>query len=120
MLSYSTGEGTGVTSSSGIFIMIRMIIWSLVFVALSASPLLAIDDYKLGPDSQRHEGVPQGKVTKLSWSNSKIFPDTQRDWWIYVPAQYDGKTPACVMVFQDGGGYVSETGTYRVPIVFDN
>ena len=24
---------------------------------------------------------------------------------LIVPAQYDGKTPACVMVFQDGEGY---------------
>jgi len=89
------------------------------FALLTASTF-AIDDYKLGPDSQRHEGVPHGKVTKLSWNDSKIFPQTTRDWWIYVPAEYDGKTPAAVMVFQDGGGYVSETGTYRVPIVFDN
>ena len=29
------------------------------------------------------------------------------------PAQYDGKEPACVMVFQDGGGYVESQG--RVP-----
>ena len=65
-------------------------------------------------------GVPQGKVTKLSWSTSKVFPGTTRDWWIYVPAQYDARTPACVMVFQDGSGYVSETGAQRLPIVFDN
>ena len=38
----------------------------------------------------------------------------------YVPAQYDGNTPACVMIFQDGSGYVNETGPHRVPIVFDN
>jgi enterochelin esterase family protein len=49
-----------------------------------------------------------------------IFPGTVRDYWVYVPAQYDGKTPACVMVFQDGKGYVDEKGSFRVPIVFDN
>jgi enterochelin esterase family protein len=38
-----------------------------------------------------------------------------------VPAQYDPKTPACVMVFNDGGGYVStDKGDFRVPTVFDN
>ena len=79
------------------------------------------DQYELGPDSlARHPGTPVGKVEKLEWNDSKIFPNTHRDWWIYVPAQYDGTQPACLMVFQDGGGMVSETGSYRVPIVFDN
>jgi enterochelin esterase-like enzyme len=77
------------------------------------------DDYPLGPDSQRHEGVPRGEVTKHSWT-SKVFPDTVRDYWVYVPKQYDPAKPACVMVFQDGAGYVNEQGLFRVPIVFDN
>jgi enterochelin esterase-like enzyme len=82
--------------------------------------LRAADDYKLGPDSeQRHPGVPEGKVTKHHWA-SRIFPGTERDYWVYVPAQYDGKTPACVMVFQDGGGFVNEKGQFRVPVVLDN
>ncbi|HXJ39644.1 MAG TPA: SMP-30/gluconolactonase/LRE family protein, partial [Bryobacteraceae bacterium] len=37
-----------------------------------------------------------------------------------VPAQYDGSKPACVMVYQDGAGYVSETGGSRATIVMDN
>jgi enterochelin esterase family protein len=83
-------------------------------------PLLgAADDYKLGPDSQEQSDVPHGKVTKHSWT-STIFPGTVRDYWIYVPAQYDAKQPACVMVFQDGGGYVNPKGQFRVPVVFDN
>jgi enterochelin esterase family protein len=81
--------------------------------------LQAADDYKLGPDSEVQPGVPKGKVTKHSWS-SKIFDGTVRDYWIYVPAQYDGQQPACVMVFQDGGAYVNEKGQFRVPTVFDN
>ncbi|HZT82708.1 MAG TPA: alpha/beta hydrolase-fold protein [Gemmataceae bacterium] len=79
----------------------------------------AADDYKLGPDSMEHDGVPKGKVAKYTWK-SEIFPGTVRDWWIYVPAQYDPKQPACVMVFQDGGGYVNPKGQFRVPTVFDN
>jgi enterochelin esterase family protein len=79
----------------------------------------AADDYKLGPDSQPHEGVPQGEVTKHTWTSS-IFPGTVRDYWVYVPKQYDGTTPACVMVFQDGEWYQSRTGQWRVPVVFDN
>jgi enterochelin esterase-like enzyme len=36
-----------------------------------------------------------------------------------VPSGF-GDKPACVMVFQDGIVYVSETGDFRVPVVFDN
>jgi len=77
------------------------------------------DNLPFGPDSQRQEGVPQGKVTKHEWK-SQIFPGTTRDYYVYVPAQFDGKTPAAVMVFQDGHAYVNEKGEHRVPIVFDN
>ena len=91
-----------------------------VVVLLLCSPFVwSADDYKLGPDSQEQPDVPRGKVTKHSWT-SNIFPGTVRDYWIYVPAQYDAEKPACVMVFQDGGGYVNLKGQFRVPIVFDN
>jgi enterochelin esterase-like enzyme len=76
--------------------------------------------YKPGPDSEVKPGVPQGKVTKYEWATSKIFPDTKRDYWVYVPAQYDGTKPACVLVFQDGGGCINPTGALRVPTVMDN
>ena len=75
--------------------------------------------YPLGPDSQRQDGVPKGTVTKWTWK-SNVFAKTERDCWTYVPAQYDKDKPAAVMVFQDGGGYVNETGQHRVPVVFDN
>lgn len=66
------------------------------------------------------QGVPQGKIEKFTLSESKTFPGTTRDYWIYVPAQYDAAKPASLMVFQDGGGMVSANGSYRVPVVFDN
>jgi len=79
----------------------------------------AAEIYPLGPDSQRNPDVPRGAVSHYTWT-SKIFPGTVRDYWVYVPAQYDAARPACVMVFQDGGGYVNEESRWRVPIVFDN
>jgi len=92
----------------------------LILLFVSTARLLgASDDYKLGPDSQVHEGVPRGEVTQYSWT-SHIFPGTVRDYWVYIPKQYDPAKPACVMVFQDGGGYVKEDGSWRVPVVFDN
>ncbi|MEX2214486.1 MAG: alpha/beta hydrolase-fold protein [Phycisphaeraceae bacterium] len=92
----------------------------LSIILFAASITLAADDYKPGPDSQRHDGVPKGTVVQGKWESEKIFPGTVRDYWVYTPAQYDGKSPACLMVFQDGGGYVSENGHSRVTIVFDN
>jgi enterochelin esterase family protein len=93
---------------------------SLALLLLVAVPVLAADDYTLGPDSMPQPDVPRGKVLKMEPWKSQIFDGTVRDWWLYVPAQYDGKQPACVMVFQDGASYMSDKGQHRVPIVFDN
>jgi enterochelin esterase family protein len=96
-----------------------------LLLTLSVLPLASArwaqsaDEYKLGEDSQRQDGVPRGEVTKHHWT-SRVFAGTQRDYWVYVPAQYTADQPACVMVFQDGENYVKETGQFRVPVVFDN
>ena len=76
-------------------------------------------EYTPGPDSRPQPGVPKGTVTQHSWT-SKIYPGTVRDYWVYVPAQYDTSNPACVMIFQDGGGLVGEKSTWRAPVVLDN
>lgn len=47
-------------------------------------------------------GVPEGSVTSFAWNDSKIFPDTKRNVYVYVPAQYDPAVPTAFMVFQDG------------------
>jgi enterochelin esterase-like enzyme len=92
---------------------------ALALVVAAAAVAVAADDYQLGPDSQPQADVPQGRIAQHKWT-SQIFPGTVRDYWVYVPAQYDGATPACVMVFQDGGGYQNPKGQFRVPVVFDN
>ena len=48
------------------------------------------------------DAPPAGEVLQFSFENSRIFPGTFRDYWVYVPRQYDGTTPACVHVNQDG------------------
>ena len=96
-------------------------------LALASAGLSAEDpapkpkEYLLGPDSQRKDGVPQGTVTKHIWK-SEIFPGTIREYYVYVPAQYDpkGTDKAAVMVFQDGHAYVDDKGQIRVPVVCDN
>lgn len=93
---------------------------TLLIPLLFAGALLADDqDYTAGPDAMVKEGVPRGKVTQHKWT-SRIFPGTERDYWLYVPTQYDGSKPACIMVFQDGGGFEREKGSFRAPVVFDN
>ena len=91
----------------------------LVLALLVAALFVAAEDYKLGADSQP-KNVPHGKTTKYTFAKSKIFPGTTRDYWVYVPAQYDASKPAALMVFFDGGGFANETGAWRVPVVFDN
>ena len=36
------------------------------------------------------------------FDGSKIYPGTEREYKVYVPAQYDGKTPACLYLGLDG------------------
>jgi gluconolactonase len=57
-------------------------------------------------------GPPRGEIQKYSFEHSRIFPGTVRDYWVYVPKQYDPAKPACVYVGQDGIGF-------NAPAVFD-
>jgi sugar lactone lactonase YvrE/enterochelin esterase-like enzyme len=77
------------------------------------------DPYALGPDSQPQD-VPHGTVTRGQIVSQRAYPGVIHNYWLYVPAQYNGQTPAAVMVFQDGGGFVDPKGQFRVPVVFDN
>ena len=91
----------------------------LLTPVLAAQSIPQNPDYVLGPDSKPKAGVPRGKVEKFSFETSRIYPGTTRAVSVYVPAQYDGSKPACLMVFEDGSGYASETGS-RAPVVMDN
>ncbi len=75
-------------------------------------------DYSLGPDSQPHDGVPKGTVTKYQLAPGKFYPGTPHTYWVYVPAQYDASKPAPFMIYMDGGGPIGNS--QRVPVVFDN
>jgi gluconolactonase len=63
-------------------------------------------------DATSTSDVPKGEVKQYTLGPSKIFPGTVRDYWIYVPKQYDPAKPACVYINQDGLGY-------NAPAVFD-
>jgi enterochelin esterase-like enzyme len=88
--------------------------------AQTPAPPPGTDAYTLGPDSQPHAGVPRGRIEgPLIWK-SHVYPNTWREYWIYVPAQYDASAPAAVMIFQDGHKYVDVEAEYRAPVVMDN
>jgi enterochelin esterase-like enzyme len=73
-----------------------------------------------GPLSYLQEGVPSGKLSDKIIHSSKIYDGMKSEYWIYVPAQYDAKIPAAVMVFQDGEGYSNRNGDHGVLNVIDN
>ncbi len=77
------------------------------------------EPYTLGLDSLPQAGVPQGEVTKYHWGSERIYPGTGRDYWLYVPQQYNPAEPACLMLFQDGVGYILSPDC-ALPQVFDN
>ena len=76
--------------------------------------------YELTQDHEDQDGVPQGTVTSHEPLESSVYPMTRRAWWTYVPQQYDAGTPAPVLFFQDGGGYLAKDGACRATTVLDN
>ena len=73
----------------------------------------AATKYPVDPASVEHSGVPKGEVLKFSFDQSAVFPGTWREYWVYIPAQYDPASPACVYINQDGI-------QWNAPVVFDN
>lgn len=71
-------------------------------------------------DSYPQPGVPQGKITGPIVHESKIYPGMKANYWYYVPAQYDGNTPAAVMVWQDGQGPSQRNSGSHALDVLDN
>jgi len=76
----------------------------LAAVCALAAPCVALGD---------EPAAPKGEVTRHTMDHGKVFPGTTRDYWVYVPRQYDPARPACVYVNQDGV-------QYDAPKVFDD
>ena len=73
-----------------------------------------------GSLSYLQPGTPSGKLSEKIIHTSKIYDGMKSEYWIYVPAQYDPKVPAALMVFQDGGGYIDRDGNIPVLSAIDN
>src|SRR5215471_7934510 len=72
------------------------------------------------PLSYLQPGVRSGKLSDKITHISKIYDGMKSEYWIYVPAQYDLRTPAAVMIFQDGGWYTDRDGNNPALNVVDN
>jgi gluconolactonase len=93
--------------------MKRNIVFLLLLLVGKAIGQNTPENYPIDPASVENAGVPKGEIIKFTFENSKLFPGTTREVSIYIPAQYDGKKPACVYVNQDGI-------QWKAPTVFDN
>lgn len=90
----------------------RFILASLLF---SLTAFTAEPEFPLTEDSKPQPNAPKGTLIKDSFiaKEGSLFPGTQREYQIYLPAGFDKTKPAAFMVFQDGV-------IYQTPVVFDN
>ncbi|MEJ7679198.1 MAG: alpha/beta hydrolase-fold protein [Segetibacter sp.] len=93
--------------------MKKVLLIILLLAQIHAFEQAPVESYTEDSASVEHTGVPKGEVLKFTFNNSKIFPGTWREYWIYIPAQYRTEKPACVYVNQDGI-------QWKAPVVFDN
>jgi gluconolactonase len=77
---------------------------------LILSTLLAVT-IGFAQEPKEPELPPKGETFSFTFEKSKVFPGTTRSVRVYIPKLYDGKTPACVYVGQDGGGF-NETAVF--------
>ena len=88
----------------------------VLFLLFSPNFLFSQTPTELYPEdsaSIEQLNVPKGELLKFTFENSKIYPGTWREIWVYVPAEYRPNKPACVYINQDGI-------QWKAPTVFDN
>ena len=62
------------------------------------------------PEAFPAASVATGTVTKhVEWNQSRIYPNTHRDLFVYTPAGLDASRPAALIVFNDGSFLASPT-----------
>src|SRR5258705_2177385 len=93
--------------------MNKLFLFALILSQTLVFGQAPVEKYDVDSASVEQAGVPKGEVLKFTFENSKIFPGTWREYWVYVPAQYRPEKPACVYVNQDGI-------QWKAPTVFDN
>jgi gluconolactonase len=83
----------------------------------ASAPLKHLELRNLGltEDSKVQDGVAKGTMVKSQYvaKEGSVFPGTEREYQLYLPAGFDKTKPTAFMVFQDGV-------IYQAPVVFDN
>ena len=87
------------------------IIAFVVYTSFAQS--IANNAYPYDPASHPQKGIVPGEIIERQYSDSKIYPGTQRTYWVYIPAGYVLEKPACLYVCMDGI-------QNNAPTVFDN
>ncbi len=93
--------------------MKRSLLLLLILLQTYLYSQTSVINYSVDSASVEQAAVPKGEILKFTFNDSKIFPGTFREYWVYVPFQYNPSTPACVYVNQDGI-------QWKAPTVFDN
>jgi gluconolactonase len=72
-------------------------------------------EFPLTADSKPQAAVAKGLLIKDQYvaREGSVFPGTEREYQLYLPAGFDKTKPTTFMVFQDGV-------IYQAPVVFDN
>jgi sugar lactone lactonase YvrE/enterochelin esterase-like enzyme len=92
-------------------------LWLVCGMGTAAGAQAPQESYPPHADSLPQAGVPQGRIEGPFEWRSTIFPGTVRNYWIYVPAQYDPARPACLLVLQDG---LNRANDWKIPATLDN
>ena len=89
-----------------------MALFSLFLTLLVVVPVQAEDSRaydvvprsaaKYEPPEIKPKDIRSGETKQFRFAQSKIFPGTRHNVTVFIPAQYDGKKPACVYVKTDG------------------
>ncbi|MBK8501608.1 MAG: esterase family protein [Saprospiraceae bacterium] len=97
------------------------------FIAFLILPAFALNGQmevrtgiELTPDHFQQDGVPRGELKGPFSFHSRIIEGTVRQYWIFVPAQYQASKPASLLVFQDGNRATNPQGSIRAPQVMEN
>jgi len=77
-------------------------------------------DYPVSAEALPQEGIPKGRLEGPFEFKSSIIAGTVRRYWVFVPAQYNPKKPANVLVFQDGQRATNPNGPLRLNQVMEN
>ena len=76
--------------------------WVLKPLAGAKVATFDMPNQNVGNFASPENPIPKGTTKEFSYTDSVIFPGTRRGGTVFIPAQYNAATPACVYVRQDG------------------